>query len=421
VADVAGRVFGPVVRRLTYRRWIYLVLGAALIVPFILAAVLLVPPLLDVVLPVDAARAPLVIAVAMAVTVLGLAAATSFIPSVRVVDGTAARELLGDRIPEQASARATNLEARWKTCQWFLVHVVLGCAIGVLTLVVPLGLVLSFASPFTGVWLQYGDYQLIVPTGWRSVWVPEVSVVTAFAFVHLIDLAGAVLTRLGPILLGATPADHLAALKRRTEQLAERNRLARELHDSVGHALSVVTIQAGAAGRVLDNDPQFAHKALAAIEDAARGALADLDHVLGLLRDDTPSTTPQHTMTDVEQLIGTMRQAGVEVDARIAGDLPALPYAVSTEAYRIVQECLTNAMRHAAGVPVTLIVNARVDVLEVEAANPLGAQVPTSGGGRGIEGMRERITVLRGQIAAGPDAGAWRVRARIPLRTGKGC
>jgi signal transduction histidine kinase len=416
------RAFGPVVRRLTYRRWTYLVLGAALIVPFVLAAVLLVPPLLEVVLPADAAKAPLVIGVGMTVMVLGLAAATSFIPALRVVDGTAARELLGDGIPEQASARATNLEARWKTCQWFLVHVVIGCVVGALTLVVPLALVLSFTAPFTGVWFQLGDQRLVVPTGWQSAWVPVVSVIAAFAFIHLIDLSGVLLTRLGPILLGATPADHLAALQRRTEQLAERNRLARELHDSVGHALSVVTIQAGAAGRVLDTDPQFAHKALAAIEDAARGALADLDHVLGLLRDDPPSTSPQHTMTDVNQLIMTMREAGVQVEARIVGDLPALPHAVSTEAYRIVQECLTNALRHAGEVPVTLVINARFDVLEVEAENPMSQRTSTSGGGgRGIKGMRERVTVLRGQIEAGPTAGAWRVRARIPLRTGKGC
>ncbi|TCO53585.1 sensor histidine kinase [Actinocrispum wychmicini] len=418
MAAVAVRVFGPVVRRLTYRRWTYLVLGAALIVPFVLAAVLLVPPVLDGVLPRDAARAPLVVAVAMAVMILGLAAATSFIPALRVVDGTAARELLGHGIPEQASARATNLEARWKTCQWFLVHVVLGAVIGALTLVVPFGLVLSVTAPFTGVWFRFGDTQLTVPVGWRSAWVPLASVGAALLLVHLINLFGAALTRLGPMLLGATPADRLAALQRRTEQLAERNRLARELHDSVGHALSVVTIQAGAAGRVLDTDPRFAHKALAAIEDAARGALADLDHVLGLLREDVPSTSPHHTMTDMDGLIGTMRDAGVEIDARIKGDLAAVPFAVSTEAYRIVQECLTNALRHAEGASVTLVVTAEAETLTVEAVNPLGERVSTSGGGRGIEGMRERVTVLRGQITAGPVDGTWRVRAAIPLRTG---
>ncbi len=395
-----------------------MVIGAVLIVPFTVASVLVVPPLLDFLLPAPVGQAVLVIAGAIIVVVLGSAAAASFIPAARVVEGTAARELLGHGVPEHATRRATNLEARWKTCQWLLVHILVGTFISFFTLFVPIALVLSFAAPFTGLWLQVGTHRFTVPTGWQSVWVPVVSVIAALALVHLVNFAGWLLTRLSQILLSPTPADRLEELRIRTEKLAERNRLARELHDSVGHALSVVTIQASAAGRVLDADPQFAHKALSAIEEAARNALADLDHVLGLLREDVPTTKPQHTMADVNELLDTMRQAGVQVNAKIAGDLPGLPFAVSTEAYRIVQECLTNALRHAGKVPVTLIVTAHQDTLEVEAANPVPVATATTQGGRGIKGMRERVTVLRGQIQAGPDAGMFRVRARIPLRNG---
>ncbi|MCE7003481.1 histidine kinase [Kibdelosporangium philippinense] len=413
MAGVFSAVFGPVGRKLTYRRWTYLVLGATLIVPFTLAAFVAVPPVLRLLLPIDTAEQPLVVVVTMTVAILAWAAGTSFIPAVRVVEGTAARELLGAGVPVQASMRANNLEARWKTCQWFLIHIIIGTAIGGFTLYVPIALLQSFVAPFTGEWLLIGNAHLRVPTGWQSAWIPVAAIVSTIVLVHVVNMAGVGLTRLSQVLLGPTPADHLAQLKHRAEQLAERNRLARELHDSVGHALSVVTIQATAAGRVLENDPQFAKRALSAIEEAARDALADLDHVLGLLREDAPGTHPQHTLADLDDLLGTMRLAGVTVDTEITGDLPGLPFVVSTEAYRIVQECLTNALKHAGKVTVTLMVKANHDALEVEVANPMTGQ--PRHGGRGIAGMRERATVLRGQIEAGPDNGFWRVKARIPL------
>lgn len=109
----------------------------------------------------------------------------------------------------------------------------------------------------------------------------------------LIVVAGALLSRAAPWFLGPSAAERIAAMESEAVKLAERNRLARELHDSVGHALSVVTLQAGAAGRVLDSDPAFAREALGAIEESARAALEDLDHVLGLLRDDPSRPAPR--------------------------------------------------------------------------------------------------------------------------------
>ena len=208
-----------------------------------------------------------------------------------------------------------------------------------------------------------------------------------------------------------------AAVERHAVRLAERNRLARELHDSVGHALSIVTVQAGAAGHVLDRDPAFARRALAEIETSARNGLRDLDHVLALLRDDAPARAPSPTLADLQRLVDRTRSAGVDVSAELTGSIDAIPQAVSREAYRIVQESLTNAARHAGRVPVSLSLSVGADHLELELTNPLaGAAAEGRGGGRGLHGIRERVTSLHGQMTAGPDAGSWRVAVRLPLR-----
>jgi signal transduction histidine kinase len=219
-------------------------------------------------------------------------------------------------------------------------------------------------------------------------------------------------------------AAELAAAHAAERALAERNRLARELHDSVGHALTVTTLQAGAAARVLDSDPAFVAKALDAIAEAGRSALADLDHVLGLLREgpdggegDGADRSPRPDLADLGALVDGARSAGVPVELRCEGATEAVPRAVSREAYRIVQEGLTNALRHAGPVPVAVRVAVTDDAVDLELTNPLGrapAGVP-AGGGRGIAGMRERGEVLRGELLAGREGDRWRVAARLPL------
>jgi signal transduction histidine kinase len=337
---------------------------------------------------------------------------------VRVIEGMAARELLGDGVPEQAAVRTMTWSTRWRSTGWFVLHLVLGGTISVLTLLLPPAVAASFTVALTGA-SSIGGIQLRLHQNLANVWVPLLGLLALLIMVHVVRAASALMIRVAPRLLGPTAAERLAALQRRTEQLAERNRLARELHDSVGHALSIVTVQASAARRVLATDPAFAERALGAIEESARGALEDLDHVLGLLREDRASKSPQWTLADLPRLLDI---AGVEVESTVEGRLEALPAVVSREAYRIVQECLTNVLRHAGRVPVALRLAAGDDELALDLSNPLGgaAEPRRRGGGRGLRGMAERVAVLRGQLTAGPRDGRWQVSVRIPLGTVRG-
>jgi Histidine kinase len=417
VAGVVRAILGPVVRPSTYRRWVYLILGGAVLVPFILLASIILPSLMP-----PGAPTWLVLGL-VGVVLAGAAIPASFIPAVRVIEGTAARELLGDGIPEQSGVRAMSWESRWRFTGWFGMHLIVGGVISTLTLALPPTLVLSFVVPFTGSMNILG-LPLRFPKGLASVWVPVAGLAALVLLAWLVIGTTTLAIRAAPFLLGPTAAERLAELQRRTDSLAERNRLARELHDSVGHALSIVTIQASAARRVLDANPEFAHRALGAIEESARGALAELDHVLGVLREeDRDSPSPQWTLVDLPRLLDKTRLAGVDVDSTVEGPIETVPAVVSREAYRIVQECLTNVVRHAGKVPVALRLAARADELALDLSNPLGERVSRparNGGGRGLDGMRERVNVLRGQMTAGPDGGRWRVSVRIPLGTVRG-
>ncbi|GGM79564.1 sensor histidine kinase [Dactylosporangium sucinum] len=198
----------------------------------------------------------------------------------------------------------------------------------------------------------------------------------------------------------------------------ERARLARELHDVVSHNVSVMVVQAGAARKVLDTDPSLAKEALLAVEAGGRAAMTELRQVIGLLTvdDDGLDLAPQPDLAGLPALVDRVRSTGVPVTLDLA-PVPDLPPGVALAAYRVVQEALTNTMRHAAGSSATVSVTAAAGgVLRIEVTDTGGTPAGTRGSGRGLAGLRERLAVYGGTLTAGPrPTGGFRVLAEIPL------
>lgn len=408
--DALSRAARPYVGRGARLRWLHLVLGGAVLMPYYLVA-------LTVVDLVDGRQVGYVGLWAQPRAYglsLLLVASTAFFSLVRTFEVSAARLLLGERATSLTPGPPTSRGGRFRAAVWYVVHLAVGGVASALTLALPPATVVLLARPFVDL------RPAAVPDAWPvSVpdWLQPLAGLLLLAALLGVVRAGGGLARLAPALLGPSPSDRLAELERRTARLAERNRLARDLHDSVGHALSVVTIQAGAAGRLIDSDPVFAARALGAIEETARSALADLDHVLGLLRDEaSSSSTPVPDLAGLDRLLDQARLGGLAVDTEVAGDPAVLPAVVSREAYRIVQEGLTNALRHAGAVPVRLRIDVRPSVLTLELTNTLVAgRSPVPGGGRGLAGIAERVASLGGQVSAGADGARWRVAVEVPL------
>ncbi|GAB2877147.1 sensor histidine kinase [Nocardioides pacificus] len=201
----------------------------------------------------------------------------------------------------------------------------------------------------------------------------------------------------------------------------ERTRIARELHDVVSHHMSVVALQSGLAEYVLDTDPAVARTAIGHVGAAGREALLDLRRMLDALRDEETETAPydpQPGLGQVEALVARLRGTGLDVDLRTPTPTPDLPPGLALCAYRVVQEALTNVLKHAgpAGSATVSITEAE-GVLTVDVADDgAGSPAMTTPPGHGIRGMRERAALYGGVLHAGPrPAGGWRVLLRLPL------
>ncbi|MFK0253603.1 sensor histidine kinase [Streptomyces sp. NPDC090445] len=343
-----------------------------------------------------------------------LAVPVALMPWMRQAEGIQARFLLTPGEDPAGSgistARSTLWVDRWRTLLWVEIRLVLSAIATLLSswlLIFTTELVIAASGAAPG-----SDAMLpVVPPAWAAALLAPLPLVVLLA---LVVGLGELITAIARRLLGPSAAERVSELEARTEQLLERARIARELHDSIGHALTVAVVQAGAARAA--GDPEFTERALAAIEDIGRAALEDLERVLIVLRESSQQPSQRPTLAEADRLLESARASGAEVDAQLSGALEKLPGPVTREGYRILQEALTNVLRHCGPVPVRVRVEMSADSLDLEVTNPLPTRLAfMSGSGTGLRGMRERAALLGGEAETGPFEGNWRVRARLPL------
>ncbi|MDK9499801.1 histidine kinase [Streptomyces katrae] len=340
---------------------------------------------------------------------------------VRLPDPAAAPRPAGRTLPAPALALPSGAD-RWQTPLWLLLHVALGWTGGLVSGAL-LFAGLALPGGWTGVWagLDLPGRVVRVNGGWPS-WVLALGCVLLAAVVCVVVTNA--LRWSAPRLLGPSAAERLALADERERALAERNRLAHELHDSIGHTLTAATIQAAVAGELLSADPAAARAALRSIEESTRAALEDLDYVLGVLREEKAGTAPTRTLADLPELLDRVRHAGAVVEPELSGEPAQVRGTLSRAAYRILQEGLTNALRHGADGPIKVRVAATSDGLELGVVNRTGTGTPTGTrtaafptSGHGLRGLAERVRLLNGEMEAGPDGPQhWRLAVRLPVR-----
>ncbi|SNT57939.1 Signal transduction histidine kinase [Asanoa hainanensis] len=381
----------------------YLLLGGVIALPYVLLTVVFVSMLTSDDVPKSATWLLVLVAAVIAVT-------PAFLPGTRAVEIAAARGLLGVHLPDPTGP--ADRETALRGALWFGLHLAFGALVGLaLFSALPMALVFVFQ------WFAGGSISrtgLPFPS-WHPAGLTAAGIVLLVLLGYAVAGLGALAAQIAPTLLGPSPAERIAALEARAGQLVERTRLARELHDSVGHALTVTTLQAAAAQRAL-HDPEFVRRALTVIEETGRAAMDDLDHVLGLLRaaERVDRPAPQRTLADVDRVVADVSGGGLRVALTREGPLSTVPAALSREGYRIVQEALTNAVRHAGPVPVTVHIAVADRSLRIEVANPVTRDGPDDPSGRGLAGMRERVDVLGGRMTAGRADGRFTVAVRLP-------
>ncbi|WP_328890232.1 sensor histidine kinase [Streptomyces sp. NBC_00316] len=386
------RFLGPLTAPVTYTRWLHLLIPSAIVSVWLFISM-------------DTPWVPMILAVPV-----------GLLPAMRLAEGLQAQLLLtpeerGSPDASISAAPAATWAGRWRTVFWLEVRLLFSVVATFATVWLPATTVdLLLTASDTGPsdeWL----FRWVEPHRWYALLAP----LPLLVLVAVIVVCGEGITAAARWLLGRSRVERMTALEERTEQLLERNRIARELHDSIGHALTVAVVQAGAARAA--NDPEFTERALAAIEETGRDALDDLERVLRVLRESEAPLGQRPTLGEADRLLESARGSGAKVDSEVTGPVEMVPGPVSREGYRILQESLTNVLRHSGAVPVRVRITVTDRWLELEVTNPLTRAIGTPGGGSGLRGIRERAALLGGKAKTGPYDGEWRVHASLPLDT----
>jgi signal transduction histidine kinase len=301
---------------------------------------------------------------------------------------------------------------------------------------------------FWGEWVPaiVAAYSVGAYRGGRYVALPVVASlgsVTVFAWRYpaaFLNVAGGV-TWVAPVVIAAAAGQLIGRLRSSSTQLAERAdvlersqtrraeravaderaRIARELHDVIAHNVSIMVVQASAAENTLERDAAAARRALQNVQAAGREALDEMRLLLGVLRDDGQAglRTPVPSLRRLDVLIDPLRDAGMDVTVAVTGDEHRIPPSVDVSAYRVVQEALTNSLKHAVGSKVDVAVDIEPAGVRVEIRDRGGVRGEANGGGLGLIGLRERVALLGGSIQAGPNAdGGFTVTALLPTDVG---
>lgn len=405
-AKRAGQVF---------RHSVFMMIGALLAVPYIAVFIW------GTQLAGSPEAGPLSAVVAFILLFL-LLAVPALLSVTRALERTAVRELLDVELPEPIGSTAHN--RRWRGAAWYLVHLMAG-GLTLVTAVfaIPVMVTLS-VMPLTGQTRVADQLAAVLSPFADSTTAVLWSLALGAGVIIFTILTGMALRHWAGVMLGPSPAERLALEEQRAHADARRNELARELHDSVGHALTVTTLQATAAQSLLARDPDAAVRAMQAVADTGRAALAELDHVIGILREPDGSNHVLDggagSLTELPGYLDVLARQGLEIERNFdPRRLDSLPPAISTAAFKILQEGLTNVLKYASPQQCTLTISADPRMLHLDLSNPVSGVRQLRGGGRGLAGMAERARLAGGSVQTSLAKGSWSLVAAFPLDSGQ--